>query len=141
LQKAGDAYRYDFREDDDDYYTQTGLLYNAMTEDQKRVLHANTARNMGDSTLQIKHRHINNCYQADPEYGKGVAQALHINIEDVDLTPPKRDSHSNNYKTNNKYPELDTPSLDISKIPDQEEIKTDYNPEQFIDTMDDPFLL
>ena len=38
MQRAGDAYRYDFREDDNDYFTQPGDLYRAMTEDQKRVL-------------------------------------------------------------------------------------------------------
>ncbi len=141
MQKAGDAYRYDFREDDHDYYTQTGMLYRAMTEDQKRVLYANTARNMGDSTLQIKHRHINNCYQADPEYGKGVAEALHISIADVDLNFPERNSGTNNYNANNKHPELNVPSKDISKIANQEEIKTDYDPKKFIEPMDDPYLL
>ena len=141
VQKAGDAYRYDFREDDHDYYTHAGLLYRAMTDDQKRVLYANTARNMGDSTLQIKHRHINNCYQADPEYGKGVAEALHIPIDYVDLDLPKRDSLEGNYAANNKHPELNVPSEDISKIPDQEEIKTEYDPKSFIDPLDDPFLL
>ena len=141
LQKGGDVYRYDFREDDDDYYTQPGLLYNAMTEDQKRVLFANTARNMGDSTLQIKHRHINNCYQADPEYGKGVADALHIDIKDVDLDLPARNSHDGNYEANNIHPELNVPSEDISSIPNQEEIKTDYDPKSFIAPEDDPHLL
>lgn len=139
--EAGDAYHYDFREDDHDYYSQTGDLFRAMTEDQKRVLLANTARNMGDSTLQIKHRFINSCYQADPEYGKGLAQALQIDIEDVDLNLLVRDSHENNYKANNMHPELDKPSLDISKLPDQEEIKTDYDPKSFIDPEDDPYLL
>ncbi len=141
LERGGDVYRYDFREDDSDYYTHTGLLFNAMTDDQKRVLFANTARNMGDSTLQIKHRHINNCYLADPEYGKGVAEALHIDINDVDLNLPKRNSQAANYEANNKHPELDVPSLDISSLPNQEEIKTDYDPKMFIDPMDDPFLL
>ena len=141
VQKTGDAFRYDFREDDDDYYTQTGMLYRAMTDDQKRVLYANTARNMGDSTLQIKHRHINNCYQADPEYGKGVAEALHINILDVDINLPRRNSKNNNYEANNKHPELNVPSEDISKLTGQEEIKTDYDPLKFIEPMDDSFLL
>src|SRR5699024_9950058 len=59
IQEAGDAYHYDFREDDYDYYTQPGKLFRAMTEDQKSVLFTNTARNMADSTLQIKHRYIN----------------------------------------------------------------------------------
>lgn len=141
LQKAGDAFRYDFREDDDDYYTQTGLLFRAMTDNQKLVLYANTARNMGDSTLQIKHRHINNCHQADPEYGQGVAKALQINLEDVDLNLPRRNSQDNNYAANNMHPELNVPSIDISKIPNQEEIKTDYDPKKFIEPMDDPYLL
>lgn len=141
VEKGGDAYRYDFRQDDSDYYTQAGMLYRAMTEDQQRVLCDNTARNMGDSTLQIKHRHINSCYQADPDYGKGVAKALHIDIEDVDLNLPARDSQEGNYASNNKHPELDLPSVDISKLPNQEEIKTDYDPKNFIDPMDDPYLL
>ncbi len=141
MQKAGDAYRYDFREDDSDYFTQPGMLYRAMTDDQKRVLYMNTARNMGDSTVQIKHRYINSCYQADPEYGKGVAEAMKISIDDVDLNLPKRNSLKGNYEANNKHPELNIPSEDISKIPNQEEIKTDYGPKKFIDPMDDPFLL
>ena len=45
------------------------------------VLCENTARDMGDSTLQIKHRHIRNCYAADPDYGAGVAKALDIDLD------------------------------------------------------------
>ena len=141
LQDAGDAYRYDFREDDHDYFTQPGELYRAMTDEQKEVLYHNTARNMGDSTLQIKHRYINSCYQADPKYGEGVAKALEIDIKDVDLDLPKRDSLKGNYEANNKHPELNVPSEDISKIPNQKEIKTDYHPKRFINPLDDPFLL
>lgn len=141
MQEAGDSYRYDFREDDHDYFTQPGELYRAMTDEQKEVLYMNTARNMGDSTLQIKHRYINHCYQADPKYGEGVARALNISIDDVDLNLPKADSNEGNHKANNKHPELDVPSEDISKIPNQKEIKTDYNPKKFIEPMDDPYLL
>lgn len=141
MQDAGDAYRYDAREDDNDYFTQPGMLHNAMTDDQKRVLYANTARNMGDATLQIKHRYINSCYQADPEYGKGVAEALKISIDDVDLNLPNRNTNEANREANNKHPELNVASEDISKIPNQEEIKTDYDPKKFIAPEDDPFLL
>ena len=141
MQDASDAYRYDFREDDHDYFTQPGELYRAMTSDQKRVLYHNTARNMGDATLQIKHRYINHCYQADPKYGEGVAKALKIDINDVDLNLPKSDSNEGNYEANNKHPELDVPSEDISKIPNQEEISTHYDPKKFVEPMDDPFLL
>lgn len=46
----------------------------------------NTGRDMADSTLQIKHRHIRHCYQADPKYGEMVAEALGIDIKSVDLS-------------------------------------------------------
>ncbi|NLW52688.1 MAG: catalase [Tissierellia bacterium] len=140
MQAGGDLYRYDFREDDHDYYSQVGIFFNRMTDDQKQVLFENTARNMGDSTLQIKHRHINNCYQADPAYGEGVAKAMNINIDDVDLDLGQRDSRQANFEANNKHPDLNVPSEDMSKV-EWEEIKTDYDPKSFIDPMEDPYLL
>ncbi len=110
IQKGGDVYRYDFREDDSDYYTQPGELFRAMTPEQQEVLFDNTARNMGCSTLQIKHRHINNCFMADPKYGEGVAKALEIDISTVDLDLPKRNSKEGNMDANHKHPELDSPT-------------------------------
>ena len=135
-QKGGDIYRYDFREDDDDYYTQPGQLFRAMTPKQQEVLFENTARNMGDSTLQIKHRHIYNCYMADPDYGKGVANALGIDIASVDLELPKRNSKENNMLANNKHPELDTPT---SPVDSGKEIDT--NEHKYIEPEEDPWLL
>lgn len=84
-QNGGDVYRYDYRKEDQDYYTQPGMLYRAMTDDQKEVLCENTARHMKDTTLQIKHRWINHCYQADKDYGERLAKVLEIDINDVDL--------------------------------------------------------
>ena len=139
-QSGGDVYRYDFREEDQDYYTQPGLLYRAMTDDQKQVLCENTARHMKDTTLQIKHRWIGHCYKADEDYGKRLAKALDINIDDVDLDLPERNSREANYKANNAHPELDKPTEDLSKK-EWDEIKTDYDPKKFIDPMDDPFVL
>ena len=75
-----DADHWDFREDDDDYYTQPGNLFRLMTPEQLQRLFDNTARAMGDAEQFIKERHINNCYKADPEYGKGVAKALNLSI-------------------------------------------------------------
>ena len=135
-EKGGDVYRYDFREDDSDYFTQPGMLFRAMTEDQQQVLFDNTARNMGDSTLQIKHRHIYHCYQADPEYGKGVAKAMNIDIEDVDLDLPKRDSRENQYKANNMHPELNTPTKPVDPG-----VEIDTNGEDYIEPQEDPWLL
>ena len=84
VQKAsgnGDIKRWDFREDDDNYYEQPGKLFRLMKpEEQQRLFH-NTARNMGDSDEIIKVRHIGNCYKADPAYGRGVADALGISYE------------------------------------------------------------
>ena len=62
---------WDFREDDDDYYTQPGRLFNLMSPEQQQVLFENTARNMGDSPMEIKMRHVHNCMKADEAYGKG----------------------------------------------------------------------
>ena len=76
LKINGDIDRWDFREDDNDYYTQPGKLFRIMTPEQQKVLFKNTACDMGNCDEQIKVRHIQNCYKADPAYGKGVAEAL-----------------------------------------------------------------
>jgi catalase len=138
VEKTGstDIWRYDFREDDSDYYTQPGELFRAMTPDQQQVLFENTARNMGDSTLQIKHRHIYNCYQADPVYGEGVAKALEIDISTVDLNLPARTSRKANYEANNKHPELNQPTM---KKDSCREIDTNGDP--CIEPENDPWLL
>lgn len=79
----GAADRWNFREDDNDYYTQPGMLFRLMTTMQQQVLFENTARAMGDAPLMIKQRHIGNCMKADPAYGMGVANALGISVEDL----------------------------------------------------------
>ncbi len=81
LEIEGAADRWDFRADDDDYYTQPGKLFRLMTPAQQQVLFENTARNMGDAPEEIKLRHIGNCLKADPAYGKGVADALGLPVE------------------------------------------------------------
>lgn len=78
LKLEGDAYHWDFREDDDDYFTQPGKLFRLMSPEQQKVLFENTARAMGDAPREIKLRHISNCLKADENYGKGVADALGI---------------------------------------------------------------
>ncbi|MEA4930561.1 MAG: catalase-related domain-containing protein, partial [Anaerolineaceae bacterium] len=71
---------WNFREDDDDYYTQPGKLFRLMSKEQQQVLFENTARAMGDAPEFIKRRHIENCSKADPAYGLGVAAALGLSI-------------------------------------------------------------
>jgi len=83
LQLAGDAAHWDFREDDADYYTQPGLLFRLMNREQQEALFGNTARAMGDAPREVKIRHTGNCMKADPAYGKGVAAALGIRLDEI----------------------------------------------------------
>ncbi len=78
LALEGGADRWDYRSDDNDYYSQPGALFRLMKPAQQEVLFANTARAMGDAPLAIKQRHVDNCTKADPAYGAGVKKALGI---------------------------------------------------------------
>ncbi len=83
LELTGSAFQWNFREDDNDYYTQPGKLFRLMNTAQQQVLFENTARALGDSPREIKMRHIKNCLKADPAYGEGVAKALGIPLSEV----------------------------------------------------------
>ena len=83
LALEGAADHWNFREDDDDYYTQPGKLFRLMTPEKQQVLFDNTGRAMGDAPKEVKVRHIGNCLKADPAYGKGVADALGIPLGEV----------------------------------------------------------
>jgi catalase len=80
LALEGAADRWDYRADDDYYYTQPGLLFGLMDDAQREALFGNTARAMGDAGEDVKVRHIANCMKADPAYGEGVAAALGIAV-------------------------------------------------------------
>jgi catalase len=84
LALGGAADHWNFREDDDDYYTQPGKLFRLMSPAQQKVLFENTARAMGDAPKEIKIRHIGNCIRADPAYGEGVAGALGISLNELE---------------------------------------------------------
>ncbi len=83
LKLRGEAYNYNEREYDEDYYTQPGNLFRLMPIEEKELLFENTARAMEGVEQFIKIRHIMNCYKADPDYGKGVAKALNIPINEI----------------------------------------------------------
>ena len=83
LKIYGDAYRYDHREEDDDYYTDARALFNLMTDAQKQVLFENTARDMNGVTKEVQLRHIKNCMNVDKAYGLGVAKALGFDEKDI----------------------------------------------------------
>ena len=84
LELEGAAFHYDHREDPD-YYTQPGDLFRLMNDKQKQALFNNTAAAVGGAEKFIQERHIGNCFKADPEYGKGVAMALGINMNDIKM--------------------------------------------------------
>jgi catalase len=81
LALSGAADHWNAREDDDDYYTQPGKLFDLMSPEQQQVLFENTARAMGDAPNEIKFRHIGNCMKANIKYGKGVADALGLAVD------------------------------------------------------------
>ncbi len=90
----GDAYAYDHRADDDDYFSQPGDLFRLMTDEKKKLLFANTAAEVGQAERFIQVRHIRNCFKADPAYGSGVAMALGLTMAEVDSFEMKSDSKS-----------------------------------------------
>ncbi|WP_300690870.1 catalase [Chryseobacterium sp.] len=82
LKINGDAGHWDHREDDD-YFSQPGNLFRLMSDVQKEILFQNTAEAVGEAQQFIQIRHIRNCYQADPAYGEGVAEALGLSMQSV----------------------------------------------------------
>jgi catalase len=80
LDLDGAAWQWDYRDDDDDYYTQAGDLFRLMTPAQQQVLFENTARSVGGADQAVQERHVANCTRADAAYGAGVANALGIKL-------------------------------------------------------------
>ncbi|WP_037493847.1 catalase [Sphingomonas sp. PAMC 26605] len=76
LRITGDADFWDFRQDDDDYFSQPRRLFLLMSIEQRNTLFANTAAALSDAPAFIKQRHIDNCTRCEPAYGAGVARAL-----------------------------------------------------------------
>ncbi|KAA0077153.1 catalase [Mycolicibacterium sp. P9-64] len=70
------ADRFDFRADDEDYFTQPGALFRSMDEGQRRALFENTARSLLEVSRDVQQRHITHCALADADYGLGVDRAL-----------------------------------------------------------------
>ena len=82
LNLEGAADHWNHREDTD-YYSQPGALFRLMTPAQQQVLFENTARSIGAAPRAIQIRPIGNCLKADPAYGKGIAKALGIALNEV----------------------------------------------------------
>jgi catalase len=80
----GDAGHWNHRADED-YYSQPARLFHLMTPEQQAALFGNTGRALGDAPEAVKARHIGNCLKADPAYGKGVADALGMSVDEVPM--------------------------------------------------------
>jgi catalase len=75
LSLEGAAGHWDHRVDTD-YYSQPGNLFRLLTDEKKQLLFENTARAIHGVSKPVQQRHIDNCTQADPAYGAGVAAAI-----------------------------------------------------------------
>ncbi|MFY3791260.1 catalase [Ureibacillus sp. MALMAid1270] len=84
----GPADIYDFAEDDNNYFEQPGKLFRLMSAEEQERLFQNTADNMAGVEEFIKRKHILHCYLADPAYGEGVAKAMGLTLDGMDLSNP-----------------------------------------------------
>lgn len=145
MEEGGPVGTYDFREDDNDYFTQPGMLFRAMTPEQQLVLAENTGRNLGDSTLQIRHRHIRHCYMADPKYGEMVAAAMGIDLKDVDLEHVDYSSRDAWIEQRKRDADKDTPYSHMPEsamnLPPEGRDTNAKNPKELVDWETDPYLL
>jgi len=80
LKISGDADRYNHRDGNDDY-RQPGDLFRLMTADQKQQLISNIKAAMDGVPVEIIKRQLVHFYKADPDYGKGVAAAVGVDLD------------------------------------------------------------
>jgi catalase len=80
LKISGDADRYDHRKGNDDY-TQPGNLFRLMNASQKDQLFSNLHDAMQGVPERILARQLVHFYKADPDYGRGVAAKLGLEME------------------------------------------------------------
>ncbi len=80
LKVSGDAARYDHREGNDDY-TQPGNLFRLMNASQKEQLFSNLAEAMQGVPERIIARQLVHFYKADPDYGRGAARKLGLDVD------------------------------------------------------------
>jgi catalase len=75
LPLEGDAGRFDFRGQEDDY-TQPGNLFRLMSTEAKQNLCDNLAGPLSQVTDEILERQLRQFDKADPAYGRGVRASL-----------------------------------------------------------------
>ncbi|GHV21017.1 catalase [Clostridia bacterium] len=82
LTLEGDAFNYDARVDKD-YYTQPGLLYRLVPEEEKVRIASNVATAMAGVPEDIQVRAIARFYQADERCGTDIAAHLGIDVSKI----------------------------------------------------------
>ncbi|MDR0866524.1 MAG: catalase [Candidatus Symbiothrix sp.] len=82
LTLEGDAFNYDARVDKD-YYTQPGLLYRLVPEEEKVRIASNVATAMDGAPEDIQVRAIARFYQADERCGADIAAHLGIDVSKI----------------------------------------------------------
>jgi catalase len=65
---------------DEDYYSQPGNLFRLMTKDARERLIGNIVASMASVPRRIQELQISHFYKADPDYGRGVANGLGIEL-------------------------------------------------------------
>ncbi|MFH2101897.1 MAG: catalase [Chloroflexota bacterium] len=80
LKISGDADRYNPREGADDFI-QPGALFRLMNPSQKEQLFSNLTEAMQGVPERIVVRQLVHFYKADPDYGRGVAKKLGLEME------------------------------------------------------------
>lgn len=84
LDLEGAMYRFDPKDDPtDDNFRAGGNLYRLMTEDKRKLLIENTARNIAPVTHNVKYRHAVHCFLADGEYGERITKAMELDFAKV----------------------------------------------------------
>ncbi|MEX0761605.1 MAG: catalase [Dehalococcoidia bacterium] len=79
----GLAARHDHR-DNPDYYEQAGNLFRLLDPDHRQRLIGNIVADMKTVRRDIQVRQIGHFYQADPAYGRGVAEGLGIDVAEAE---------------------------------------------------------
>ncbi|OON63363.1 catalase [Massilia sp. KIM] len=83
LALEGNAGRFDFRGQEDDY-SQAGALFRLMTPDERLALCDNLAAPLSQVDTDILERQLGHFDKADPEYGRGVRASLKALGRNVD---------------------------------------------------------
>lgn len=81
---SGDVRRYDHRQGNDDFQ-QAGDLFRLLPAEEKRALIDNLAAHMKGIPERIARLQIGHFLKADPAYGRGVAEALGIRVDEAQL--------------------------------------------------------